>query len=186
MLAILDCRRTAAVLQSDVLPSVTLTEPVEVVRSMLALPAGFLCSNSNSNDAFGHVDSSTNMNSSNSSSSSSSNYLFDKIFSRSPMSIIREALLLVSEKVRSADASLRSKPTSDRGSAASSSSSSSLNMDQIHIAIKQLKLEFLAMDSPGLSSPLVDREDCPGDGEGDSEGENNNKEVTRCYCHLQF
>lgn len=175
VLAILDCRRTAAVLQSDALPSVTLNQPVEVVRSMLALPAGFLCSNSSvTNSKAGQVGSSNT-------NSSSSNYLFDKIFSRPPMSIIREALLLLSEKVRSADSSLNSQPTSDPESAASSSSPS-LNMDQIHIAIKQLKLEFLAMGRPDLPSTLVDREDCPD--EGDSEAEKKSKEVARCYPSL--
>ena len=98
------------------------------------------------------------------------------------MSIIREALTMLSDKVRSADASLSSQPTSDADLAAASSS---LNMDQINIAIKQLKLEFLAMGRPDLSSPLVDKEDLPDDCD-DSEAEKKSNEVTAELCWCRF
>ena len=148
---------------------------------MLALPAGFLCSNnsaasSKAGQSSGSGSGRGGMN------TSSSNYLFDKIFSRPPMSIIREALTMLSDKVRSADASLSSQPTSDADLAAASSS---LNMDQINIAIKQLKLEFLARGRPDLSSPLVDKEDLPDDCD-DSEAEKKSNEVTAELCWCRF
>ena len=148
---------------------------------MLALPAGFLCSN-NSAATSKAGQSSGNGSGRGGMNTSSSNYLFDKIFSRPPMSIIREALTMLSDKVRSADASLSSQPTSDADLAAASSS---LNMDQINIAIKQLKLEFLARGRPDLSSPLVDKEDLPDDCD-DSEAEKKSSEVTTELCWCRF
>ena len=98
---------------------------------MLALPEGFLCNgravSSSSHCAVG-----------------ASEFLFDTIFSRPPMSVIREALQLLSEK---ASASVIIRSSEELGNEPAPQAETALNLDQIHIAIKQLKLDLLSLNN---------------------------------------
>mmetsp|Transcript_5909 Transcript_5909/g.8233 ORF Transcript_5909/g.8233 Transcript_5909/m.8233 type:complete len:568 (-) Transcript_5909:11-1714(-) len=130
LLAILDCRESLKLLESDTSTAASVVagqcNPSEMIRSMLCLPEGFLC------------DGGTPPPGPDPSSPPSaaptvgvSEFLYDKIFSRPPMLVVREALALLAQKA----------------SGSSEEALGSLNLDQIHIAVKQLKLDSLSLQA---------------------------------------
>ena len=128
VLAILDCRESLRLLESDISHAESELEsqinPSEIIRSMLSLPEGFLC------DGGANSPSPTSPR-----TVGVSDFLYDKIFSRPPMLVVREALALLAQKA----------------SGSVEGSEASLNLEQIQLAVKQLKLDALSPHPAGLT-----------------------------------
>lgn len=83
-------------------------KPLEVVQSLLNLPAQFLCDNG---------------------------YLFERVFSRPPATVVKEAVQIIVKK-------------------AEEQNSSSLGLQQINLALKQLRLDAMCSANP-IEEPAI-------------------------------
>ena len=116
MLAILEIRRAEQIISTEASQldySFELSTGVrllEIMRSLVALPEGFLC------EPIGR-------------DAETVSFLYEKIFSRSPLSVIKEALEVVAEK-------------------ASVDKAAKMSVQQLSIAIKQMSVEHSLSNGP--------------------------------------
>lgn len=118
LLAILDSRITNKETDETRIPQKDEFKPTELVRSLINLPEDFLCN---------------------------SGYIYETVFQRPPISVVKEALQMLVQK-------------------AYEKSPSSLGVEQINLAIKQLRLDNLGgrntvSEDGGEAKSKVDKED---------------------------